>query len=68
MLTGSINEKTEAKIVEFNSLSPDLKWRYLEGYWSKASKFYGLKQELIIPDGEVQATDQQAQSETVLED
>src|SRR5208337_1443599 len=55
MLTGSINEKTEAKIVEFNSLSPDLKWRYLEGYWSKASKFYGLKQELIIPDDEVQA-------------
>jgi len=52
-LTGSISGRTDGKIVEFNSLSPDQKWRYLEEYWSKASKFYEVKQELVVPDEQV---------------
>jgi hypothetical protein len=47
------NRKIHEKVVEFNSLSPDRKWHYLEEYWSKASKFYDLKQELVVPDDQV---------------
>lgn len=42
-------------MVEFNFLSAEQKWRYLKAYWSRAAEFYGLRQELIIPDEEVHA-------------
>ncbi len=44
-----------AKPLEFNSLTPEQKWRYLSAYWRKASKFYDLKQELIISEEETRS-------------
>ena len=52
-MTGRISGKTDGKIVEFNSLSPDQKWHYLEEYWAKASKFYEIKSDLVVPDDQV---------------
>ena len=50
----SKGRKADVKLVEFNHLSPEQKWRYLQAYWSRAREFYDLK-ELIISDEEVYA-------------
>lgn len=44
----------EKKLVEFNDLSAEQKWRYLQTYFQKASNYYGFK-ESVISDDEVYA-------------
>jgi len=46
------DDRTAASLVEFNYLTPEQKWRYLQAYWTKASNFYGVKQQLIVSDEE----------------
>jgi len=46
--------KTDSKLVEFNTLSSQQKWQYLQSYWSKANEFYECRQGRVISDNEIQ--------------